>query len=313
MLRTIRSPRLFPGILISILILIPSVSATAGPRIWREIAPGVWRGVIGTPEPIDLLKAAGSKPRLESSQELGTAPLPYDLSKIETERFDGKTILRFPLAREEGIYGLGLNFQSVNQRGKILELRMDHYGSTDNGRTHAPVPFFVSDKGYGVFINASRFIRIATGVGVRRDAANPPPVIDRNVGKDWNAVPPSDVVEAAVPGPGVEVLVFAGPFMLKVVQRFNLYCGGGVLPPKWGFGFIHRTPTLFSDRNVIAEAAEFNKHDFPLDVIGLESGWQSMSYPCTYEWDKTRFPDPDAFLRTISSDLAGRTALINHC
>ena len=163
------------------------------------------------------------------------------------------------------------------------------------------MPFFVSDQGYGILLNAARYIRISTGVGVMRDAQNPPPVIDRNTGKNWAAVPPSDVIEAAVPGPGVEVLVFAGPSILRAVQRFNLYTGGGFIPPKWGLGFIQRTPTLFSDRNVLAEAAAFDDHDFPLDVIGLEPGWQSMSYPCTFEWDRTRFPDPDAFLRSMKA------------
>jgi alpha-D-xyloside xylohydrolase len=47
--------------------------------------------------------------------------------------------------------------------------------------------------------------------------------------------------------------------------------------------------------------AEFDKRDFPLDVIGLEPGWQSMAYPCTFEWDKTRFPDPDGFLRALKA------------
>jgi len=154
--------------LISVMTLSADRAEAAGAAAWREIAPGVWKAVIGTPEPIDLLKAAGSVPRLAALKELGTASLPYNLSRIETDRFDGKTILRFPLASEEGIFGPGLNFQSVNQRGKVLELRVDHYGGADNGRTHAPVPFFVSDRGYGVLLNAARFIRISTGVGVRR-------------------------------------------------------------------------------------------------------------------------------------------------
>jgi alpha-D-xyloside xylohydrolase len=297
--------KILSPVLLSFLLLaaaqIPPDTAAAAPAVWREIAPGIWKAVIGTPEQIDLLKAAGSTPRLEALKELGSASRPYDLGSIQTERLDGRTILRFPLAREEGIFGLGLNFQSVNQRGKVLELRVDHYGGADNGRSHAPVPFFISDKGYGIFLNAARFIRISTGVGVRRDAASPPPVIDRNTGKNWQAVPPSEFIEAAVPGTGLEVYVFAGPTMLKAVQRFNLFCGGGVLPPKWGLGFIQRTPTLYSDRDVAAEVAEFDKRDFPLDVIGLEPGWQSMAYPCTFEWDKTRFPDPDGFLRALKA------------
>ncbi len=301
MRRMRRVASLFLGALISVIALSAGWAEAAGAAAWREIAPGVWKAVIGKPEPIDLLKAAGSVPCLAALKELGTASLPYNLSQIETDRFDGKTILRFPLASEEGIFGPGLNFQSVNQRGKILELRVDHYGGTDNGRTHAPVPFFVSDRGYGVLLNAARFIRLSTGVGVRRDAAIPAPIIDRNTGKNWQAVPASDVIEAAVPGTGLEVYIFSGPTMLKAVQRFNLFCGGGVLPPKWGLGFIQRTPTLYTDRDVAAEAAEFDRRDFPLDVIGLEPGWQSMSYPCTFEWDKTRFPDPDGFLRTMKT------------
>jgi Glycosyl hydrolases family 31 len=34
-------------------------------------------------------------------------------------------------------------------------------------------------------------------------------------------------------------------------------------------------------------------------VIGLEPGWQTKSYPCTYEWDKGRYPDPKSFLQTM--------------
>ena len=30
-------------------------------------------------------------------------------------------------------------------------------------------------------------------------------------------------------------------------------------------------------------------------MLGLEPGWQTYSYPCTFEWQKLRFPDPAAF------------------
>jgi alpha-D-xyloside xylohydrolase len=44
---------------------------------------------------------------------------------------------------------------------------------------------------------------------------------------------------------------------------------------------------------------EFKHHQFPLSVIGLEPGWQSRSYPCTYEWDKGRFPNPAKFIALL--------------
>ena len=160
-------------------------------------------------------------------------------------------------------------------------------------------PFFVSSRGYGAFINSARYIDTWVGTSVRKDSKNPPVVRDRNTDKNWEAQPYSDNLEFLVPAEGVEVVLFAGPTMLDVVRRFNLYNGGGALPPRWGLGFWHRVPTLFSDKEVNAEVAEFEKRGFPLSVIGFEPGWMSRSYPCTYEWDKTRFPEPEKILGRI--------------
>jgi alpha-D-xyloside xylohydrolase len=50
---------------------------------------------------------------------------------------------------------------------------------------------------------------------------------------------------------------------------------------------------------VAEEARAFAEKGYPLDFIGLEPGWQSKSYPCTFEWDKTRYPDPAAFVKSM--------------
>ena len=99
-----------------------------------------------------------------------------------------------------------------------------------------------------------------------------------------------------MPASGATIYVFAGPTPLDAVRRYNLYSGGGVLPPKWGLGFLHRVPTLFTAQQAADEVAQFASRGYPLDVLGLEPGWQSASYPGTFVWDRTRFPDPDAFL-----------------
>ena len=120
--------------------------------VWSETVPGVWKGVVGKPEAYDLIKASGAKPFLPGLNKLGKSEFPLDKIDITATLKDGKTYLRFPLQKEEQIYGFGLNFQTVHQRGKILNLHVDHYGGRDNGRTHAPTPFYVSSNGYGVFI-----------------------------------------------------------------------------------------------------------------------------------------------------------------
>jgi len=266
---------------------------------WKEAAPGVWKTVIGTPDKLDLFTAAGIEPAMTALSKMGNAEFPLAENEIVGEVISGKTYLRFPMVRDEQIFGFGLNFKTVHQRGKILQLHVDHYGGTDNGRTHAPVPFYVSDRGYGIFINSSRYLTVYAGTAVRKDSPEAPVPLDRNTNRKWSSQPYSDAVEVVVPANGVEVYLFAGPTALDAVRRYNLYSGGGCLPPRWGLGFTQRVPALYTSTQVEDEARMFSERGFPLDFIGLEPGWQSKSYPCTFEWDKTRYPDPAAFTKTM--------------
>jgi alpha-glucosidase (family GH31 glycosyl hydrolase) len=266
---------------------------------WIEVAPGVWKGIVGVPESYDLLKASGAVPNKVALSKMKATTFPVAQSDIAGLVNDGKISLRFPLDKEEQLFGFGLNFQTIYQRGKILQLHMDHYGGKDNGRTHAPVPFYISSKGYGVFINSARYINVYAGSGVRKDSKNPPVEKDRNTDKTWNSRPYSDAVEISVPAAGVEIYVFAGPTALDAIRRYNLFNGGGVLPPRWGLGFTQRVKSLFTADSVKKEAAAFLEKGYPLDFIGLEPGWQSKSYPGTFEWDKSRFPEPGKFVKEM--------------
>lgn len=287
--------------LLFIIFLGATLTARSEKPTWTKVEPGVWKAVVGNPEALDLLKAAGCRPNSEALSKMGEKDFPLSMDEIDAELSDGKTFLRFPLVKEEQLYGFGLNFKTVKQRGRILQLHVDNYNSsgTDNGRTHAPVPFYVSDKGYGVFINSARYLTVYAGTAVRLDSPNAPEPLDRNVDKKWTSQPYSDAVEILVPANGVEVYLFEGPTPLDAVRRFNLFNGGGCLPPRWGLGFTQRVPRMFTASDVENEAKEFEKRGFPLDFIGLEPGWQSKSYPCTFEWDKTRFPDPAGFVKRM--------------
>lgn len=280
------------------------VSCQESPRkaeapVWKENATGIWNVSVGEPEKVNLLSELNLSPKLDAIQKMGEASLPISEEDIQFELIDGKTYIRFPLEKGEKIFGLGLNFKTVEQRGRIMRLHVDHYGGVDDGRNHAPIPFFVSSRGYGALINSARYIDVWAGTSIRKDSKNPPAIRDRNTDKDWEAQPYSDNLEFLVPAEGVEIILFAGPTPLDVVRRYNLYNGGGALPPRWGLGFWYRAPALFSDKEVEAEVAEFEKRDFPLTTVGLEPGWMSRAYPCTYEWDKNRFPDPDAFVKGL--------------
>src|SRR5687768_15701397 len=79
---------------------------------WTELAPGIWKTIIGKPEDYDLLKAAGAKPNKEALVKLGANAFPLQQSDIAGFINDGKAYLRFPLEKDEQLYGFGLNFQT---------------------------------------------------------------------------------------------------------------------------------------------------------------------------------------------------------
>src|SRR5689334_16581271 len=72
------------------------------------------------------------------------------------------------------------------------------------------------------------------------------------------------------------------------------------MPPMWALGFWHRTRSLATASEVLAEVDEFQKRGFPLDVLGLEPGWQSRSYPGSMEWSPQRFPDAPGFMAQMT-------------
>ena len=280
----------------ALLMLLPAKAQIA----WQQVEPGVWKGVVGSPEEYSLLGVAGVAPQKEGFSRLPEVELPGLANEIVGTIQDGKTSLRIPLQKKEQLYGFGLNFQTVHQRGKILNLHVDHYGGRDNGRTHAPVPFYISSRGYGVFINSARYLTVYAGSGARKDSPNAPVAKDRNTDKTWTSAPYSDAVSILVPAAGAEIYLFAGPTPMDVIRRYNLFCGGGTLPPRWGLGFTQRTKKLYTADDVKKEADEFEQRGFPLDFIGLEPGWQSKAYPCTFEWDATRYPDPAGFVKEMA-------------
>lgn len=267
---------------------------------WSEVAPGVWTATFGEPESFTPRSVLSIAPEVSAMAEMERVSFPLDLQSISAELTGRYTVVRLPLADDEKILGLGLQLLSMNHRGRTRYLRVNSDPRQDTGETHAPVPFYVSTGGYGVFVDTARIVTLYGGSCVRK--GDEVEIWDRNTDPGWRATPLSRAVEIVIPVPGAEVFVVGGPTILDVVRRYNLFFGGGVLPPRWGLGFWHRTPSRFDAAQVMAEAGEYRRRDFPCDVIGLEPGWQSKSYPCSYAWSPERFPRPAEFLAAMSQE-----------
>lgn len=289
---------LLAGMMLASLTL--AASHAPPPLQWSSVAPGVWRAQVGRKDRLTLLSASEARPCRQAMARLPDSKIPpLDIALSSGERVESHAVARLPLLPDEKLYGLGLQMHGSNRRGGVYHLRVDHYRAGQD-RLHAPTPLYISSRGYAVFFNTARPCSIYAGVGNRLGSPGNPPARDRNTDPKWDPQPPSDAVEASVQAPGLEVYLFAGPTPMDALRRYTLFCGGGALPPRWALGFWHRVPLAATAAQVLDEVAEFDRRGFPLDVVGLEPGWQSKSYPGSFDWSEQRFPDPDAFLRQMT-------------
>jgi alpha-D-xyloside xylohydrolase len=290
----------------------PDASWTAAEP--EQIYPGVWKFTFGTPERATPVSTRRHGPATEALAALSAVGASAPVTPTGSGSNRGY-LARLPLAPNEMVYGLGLQFQSFIQRGLKKKLRVNADPILDSGDSHAPVPFYVTTRGYGVLIDTARYATFYLG-NKRRvgDAAPPAAASGTEITKD--ALPaaygryrfgePSEVLVEIPEASGVDVYVFGGPAMREAVQRYNLFSGGGPIPPRWGLGVWYRCERDFGAADVLRLAAEFRERRMPCDVLGLEPGWQTHSYSCSYVWS-----DKFADARTMLSSLAASHFRVN--
>jgi alpha-D-xyloside xylohydrolase len=279
-------------------------STAPAPLTWTSILPGIWRATLGQPETITPVKSrliAPAATALRSLPQVNAAPIAA--SGILTPR---GCLLTLPLQAQELVYGFGLQLLSIESRGKKRTLRVNADPKFDTGDSHAPVPFYVTTQGYGVLIDTARIAEVYVGNAKPRPtkalpltpgAVGDPDSNDRHTSDSEPGQITVDVPHAR----GVDIYLFAGPTLLHAVQRYNLFSGGGVLPPAWGLGFWYRGDGHSDQSAIVALAKEFRTRNIPCDVLGLEPGWQSHAYSCSFAWDKARFPQPEALLHDLAA------------
>jgi alpha-D-xyloside xylohydrolase len=276
----------------------------------KLIAPGIWKCTFGETEEFTPVKMRKSQIKLKELEKMTKAPrLPFDDSEFYFKASKRGCVIELPIDSTEKIYGFGLQLKSFNQTGKKKQLRTNADPVADTGDSHAPVPFYVSTKGYGILIDTARYVTYYCGSSVKLIAdTNAAGERKENIAdtteelygiKDFKE---ARTMTIDVPvAQGVDVYIFGGPDIKSVVQRYNLYSGGGCLPPLWGLGVWYRSYGKANSEEVLGIAEGLRKNHMPCDVFGLEPGWQSQSYSCSYVWDKERYPEADKTIEKLSN------------
>jgi len=277
----------------------------------ETVAPGIWRLRLGQPEPFTPVHFRSAPVAAESLKGLPAAGAPpMAASEIRFQKSARGCTVELPMDNGEGIYGFGLNTELFDMTksgeghaGRRVFLKPTDHPENDLGESHAPVPFFVSTRGYGVFVDSARFVSFYTGdlAPVRREGAGGQGGATNSTSALYAARELNKktiLVEVPVAA-GVDVYIFAGPQMADAVRRYNLFSGGGCVPPLWGLGVAYRGDTEFSAAESLALAGRMRADHLPCDVWGVEPGWETATYSSSFVWATNRFPDPSGFIASM--------------
>ncbi|HHT28160.1 MAG TPA: glycoside hydrolase family 31 protein [Firmicutes bacterium] len=174
-------------------------------------------------------------------------------------------VVRFNITPDEKFYGFGdQNREQLEHRGTKPRMWIV------NVKRYIPIPFFMSSKGYGLFVNTTRDIAFDLGAT------------------------DSEQLAFSSPGSCVDIYVMAGSGMPELLDLYTRLTGRPVLPPKWSFGLWFICRQQANDHEVITDAHNMRKEGVPCDVIGLEPGWMKVYYDASTQkdWHSERFPRP---------------------
>lgn len=226
------------------------------------------------------------------------------------ERFSFKVtasgcIIEFPMEDDCQVFGFGLQLKQFNHTRRKLRLEVNSDPTTVNGESHAPVPFFVTNKGYGMYFDTARYADFYCGRQLN------PILTGKKAGSsDGGAAGSTDelyavrnenslVMSVKIPAAqGIDVYVFEGDTITEIVSQYNMLAGGGPDVPEWGLGLLYRCYYQWDSEKVKATADYFRNTNIPCDIIGLEPGWHTHAYSCTYKWS-AKYPDPDGFIKYL--------------
>ena len=183
----------------------------------------------------------------------------------------------FLLSPGEKIFGCGESFTSLDKRGQKIVLWTDDANGIQNQGMYKPIPFFMSSRGYGMFMHTSSPITCDFGYSFAG-------VNSLMIGDDE-----------------LDLFVFLGS-PKDILDEYTKLTGKSPLPPLWSFGLWMSRCTYNAEDQVRGIAARLRADKIPCDVIHLDTGWFETDWQCDYEFSPTRFPDPQKMLSDLKDD-----------
>ena len=176
----------------------------------------------------------------------------------------------------EVVYGLGERFGPVVKNGQVVDI-WNADGGTSSEQAYKNVPFYLTNRGYGVFVNH-------------------PGLVSFEVGSE--AV---SRVQFSVTGQALEYLVIYGPTFSEILRKYTGLTGRPALPPAWSFGLWLSTSftTSYDEETVTSFVDGMADRELPLSVFHFDCFWMREFQWVDFTWDNRTFPDPSGMLARL--------------
>ena len=178
----------------------------------------------------------------------------------------------------ELIYGLGEHFTPFAKNGQSVEI-WNADGGTSTEQSYKNIPFFVSNKGYGVLVNHPEKVEFEIGTEMVTKT------------------------EFSVPGDYLDYFLFDGPSMKDVLMKYTDLTGKPSLPAPWTFGLWLSTSftTNYDEDTVMSFVNGMLDRGIPLRTFHFDCFWMKEFHWSNFLWDDRVFPDPAGMLQRIKA------------
>jgi len=198
--------------------------------------------------------------------------LPYDDGSMEN------TYMRERLSLSVGelVYGFGEKFTPFVKNGQSIDI-WNEDGGTSTEQSYKNIPFYISNKGYGVFVNHPERVSFEVGSEMVKK------------------------VQFSVPGESLEYFIINGPTMKEVLKRYTDLTGKPALPPAWTFGLWLSTSftTNYDEKTVTGFVNGMFERGIPLKVFHFDCFWMKEFHWSSFIWDSDVFPDPAGMIKRL--------------
>ena len=182
----------------------------------------------------------------------------------------------FTLAADEMIFGCGESATSLNKVGQKVNLFVTDPQGPETDQMYKPIPFFMSNRGYGMFMHTSAPVTCdfgATYIGLNKLFMG-----DENL----------------------DLFIFFGE-PATILDEYTDLVGKPAMPPLWSFGTWMSRITYFSQEEGYEVAKNIREGEYPCDVIHFDTGWFETDWQCDYKFS-SRFSDAAKMIDDLKKD-----------